>query len=328
MDTLTQVYYGEEDAILSPAMRLEKAVQAANRRVYEQAALRDSQAGMGTTIVTAVVRDDRLIVANVGDSRAYVVRTGEATQITRDHSWVAEQVAAGTLTKKQAHHHIYRNVVTRCLGHRPTIRVDLFDHRLRLDDVILLCSDGLSNQVSDVEIAHTLTDYFPQQAIDRLVDLANERGGPDNITAVVIKVLEPSTEPAQLEPVGPVSTDAQGAPTPSIAAEKVPTVATDRSARRPELLWRFVRFALLVAVTIAVFAAGGLTVAKEWDQVKSLLIESTPTAMPLPTSTPTALPTETDTPTATHTPTATATLTTTATPAPTPSPTPGPTPTP
>jgi hypothetical protein len=133
-------------------------------------------------------------VANVGDSRAYLVRDGEVQQITEDHSWVAEQVKLGAMTDQQASNHAYRNVVTRCLGHKPGIQVDIFEHRLRTGDVLLLCSDGLSNQVPIEKILRTLAENAPDQATAKLIDLANRAGGPDNITAVVVQVLALSTD--------------------------------------------------------------------------------------------------------------------------------------
>jgi protein phosphatase len=232
--TLLQTYYGAEDVPFPPAMRLEQAILAANLSVYEQSAVQDGQAGMGTTIVAAVVHGDWLTIGNVGDSRAYLIRAGQAIQITRDHSWVAEQVAAGALTEEQARGHIYRNVVTRCLGHRPTIQVDLYDQPLRSGDGVLLCSDGLSNQVSDAEIADLVTGLAPDRATDRLIDLANERGGPDNITAVVIKVLASTPEGEPLEFVQDVSTGdvVPGDLQESAREERIEAIDSDEKAER------------------------------------------------------------------------------------------------
>jgi serine/threonine protein phosphatase PrpC len=206
LDTLLGQYYSSDEMPLPPAIRLERAVLEANLDVYEQAVAVDTQAGMGTTLVAAVIHEDRLIVANVGDSRAYLVRDGEAIQITEDHSWVAEQVKLGVMTDEQAENHAYRNVVTRCLGHKPGIQVDIFEHRLRTGDVILLCSDGLSNQVPADEMARVVTGHTPDQSTDRLVDLANRAGGPDNITVVVVQVVALSEAPAP--PADQGSTDA------------------------------------------------------------------------------------------------------------------------
>jgi serine/threonine protein phosphatase PrpC len=190
LETLHQEYYGEDDTPLPPAIRLERAVLAANLAIYEQAVNVDAQLGMGTTIVAAVLYEDRALLANVGDSRAYLVREGESRQITDDHSWVAEQVKVGTLTEEEAQNHVYRNLVTRCLGHRPGIQVDMFEHRMRAGDTLLLCSDGLSNMVTQDEITAVLASQEPKEATQTLIDTANERGGPDNITAVIARVLE------------------------------------------------------------------------------------------------------------------------------------------
>ena len=191
-------YYGSDQSSLPPAIRLERAVLEANLDIYEQAVTVDAQAGMGTTLVAAVIHEDRLTVANVGDSRAYLVRDGEIAQITDDHSWVAEQVKLGAMTDKQAQNHAYRNVVTRCLGHKPGIQVDIFEHKLRVGDIVLLCSDGLSNQVSVERIGRALVDCAPAEAANKLIDLANQAGGPDNITALIVQVaaLAPESEPS------------------------------------------------------------------------------------------------------------------------------------
>ena len=207
-DTLVQQYYSSDETPLPPAIRLERAVLEANLDIYEQAVTVDAQAGMGTTIVAAVIHEDRLTVANVGDSRAYLVRDGEPLQITNDHSWVAEQVKLGAMSEEQAQNHAYRNVVTRCLGHKPGIQVDIFEHKLRAGDIILLCSDGLSNQVPAEVLARTLTGNPPAKAANTLIDLANQAGGPDNITAVVIQIaaLAPAPEPTSLPEPGDADT--------------------------------------------------------------------------------------------------------------------------
>jgi serine/threonine protein phosphatase PrpC len=199
VETLYQQYYDEDDVPLPPAIRLERAVTEANLNVYEQAIKIDAQSGMGTTLVAAIVHEGRVLIANVGDSRAYLIRAGEAIQITHDHSWVAEQVKLGTITEEQAETHAYRNLVTRCLGHRPGMQVDIFEHRLRAEDTLLLCSDGLSNQVSASELAAVLSEQEPEQAVQALVDMANAQGGPDNITVVIAHVLDLPARLAEAE---------------------------------------------------------------------------------------------------------------------------------
>ena len=353
IETLFNEYYGHDEFPLPPAMRLEQAIQIANQKIFEQSAARQSQAGMGTTIVAAVVRDDWLTIANIGDSRAYLVRDAEAQQITRDHSWIAEQIEAGALTEQEAKNHIYRSVVTRCMGHRPTIQVDVFEQALESGDAVLLCSDGLSNQVSDGEIAHVLTHHSPVQAVNELVDLANQYGGPDNITAVAFRAVD-------AQPEGSVPQDTKSLPTQAdIAAGKqdssppvpassssayastrpsAPSIAPGRSDAAPKAFGRGWLIALLVMAVIALCVAG-LFVSQ---QAMTWLATSTPTASPSSTSppspthtathSPTATPTPTNSPTpthtltATHTPSPTATATPTATPTPTrtPLPTTGP----
>ncbi|HID62870.1 MAG TPA: hypothetical protein EYP49_09065, partial [Anaerolineae bacterium] len=166
---------------------LDMAIQAANRQVYAMAR-EPTYAEMGTTIVAAVLRGNQLTVASVGDSRAYLIGRSGIRQITRDHTWVAEQVREGTLTREEAAGHSYRHVVTRSLGGRPQVEVDVFRETTRPGDIVLLCSDGLSGQVSDEEIQRIVRANGPQEAADQLIDLANQRGGPDNITAIVIPV--------------------------------------------------------------------------------------------------------------------------------------------
>ena len=180
-ETITPQYYaarGEPDAALRGAFA------EANERIYKR-----GRGKMGTTGVAALFLEDSVLVANVGDSRAYLIRSGELRQITRDHSFVEEQVSAGVITANQARESSYRNIITRALGHRPQVEVDLFAEQLLPGDRVLLCSDGLHGQVETDEIA-AIAGMGPLDAgVARLIGLANERGGPDNITAVLIEVL-------------------------------------------------------------------------------------------------------------------------------------------
>ncbi len=342
IDTLFAEYYGGDDAPLPPRMRLEQAVLSANRKIYEQAQVQSSQAGMGTTIVAAVVRDDWLTVANVGDSRAYLVRDGRARQITRDHSWVAEQVEAGMLTEEEAQNHIYRNVVTRCLGHHLDTQVDTFEEYLRSGDVVLLCSDGLSNQVSSAEIAHILSEEPPEQAVETLIDLANRYGGPDNITAVVFKVTAPDDKvepPGAGEHPADIAREPVTLPQPTPPADEQPPGEKGtlrrllRAAVRTPWYAKVAVIVALVLVTAGAFAFGMAAATLGQNALRALFTPTptatcTPTATQTPTQTPTATNTPTVTPTSTYTPTATNTPTATFTPTPTPSPTLTPSPTP
>jgi serine/threonine protein phosphatase PrpC len=330
VETIFDQYYGDDDAPLPPAIRIEQAILVANGRIYDQAAAKASQAGMGTTIVAAIVRDNWLTVGNVGDSRAYLVRNDTSTQITRDHSWVAEQVAAGLLTEQEAQNHMYRSVVTRCLGHRAEAQVDTFDQALEPGDAILLCSDGLSNQVSEGEIAQVVTRYSPDRAAKELIELANRYGGPDNITALVLKFSEAGEhEPVLIAPEResiPFAADPVGTQPRGTVAAMSPSAQPP--AARPRLKW-----VIPLAVVLLVVCGAGLALVI-WgpSQVRGWLATATPTASATPTSTATATatstPTATATATVTPTPTATATATNTHTPTATATATNTPTPTP
>jgi protein phosphatase len=174
--------------------RLASAVQLANRMIYESAQKHAAQRGMGATVVAIWINDQRLSVAHVGDSRLYLLRGGEFTQITDDHSLVAEQVRRGVLTKEQAEASDMQSVLIRALGIEPEVQVDADEHLLIDGDILVLCSDGLSRMVSDVEIASTLLSCTgAQSTTDRLIELANEYGGEDNVSVILVQV-EPRPE--------------------------------------------------------------------------------------------------------------------------------------
>jgi serine/threonine protein phosphatase PrpC len=191
---------------------LVRAFRLANRAIYEQAQSDPSKSGMGTTLVAAVVLGRKVYIANIGDSRAYLINERGITQITEDHSWVAEQMRAGLLTKEEARRHPQRNVVTRALGSKPSVEVDLFEGEVREGDVLLLCSDGLTGYVEDPELAAIAMEHSPQQAAQLLVDQANVRGGSDNISVVVVSTrpeifaapTEIAAKPARKFPLIPV----------------------------------------------------------------------------------------------------------------------------
>ena len=165
---------------------LDHALRVANAQIYQEAASNPSLHGMGTTMVAAVIHGNRLVVANVGDSRAYLLRR-RMRQITQDHSLVDEGLRAGMITPQEAAMHPYRGVITRALGGRPDLRVDYFEETLRPGDIVLLCSDGLSNLVDEREMIDIISrSQTAQEAAQRLVAEANRRGAPDNVTAVVV----------------------------------------------------------------------------------------------------------------------------------------------
>jgi PPM family protein phosphatase len=170
-----------------PAIR----VQAANLAVVDAARLRPRLKGMGTTMTLAVFDPDGDVdIGHVGDSRGYLFRAGALEQVTNDHSYVAELMAAGKLTPAEAGIHPYRSVITRAVGLDPSVEVDRYGRLLEAQDRILLCSDGLTDMLSDDHIARILATPDPGETADALVAAANEAGGADNITVIVIDVAE------------------------------------------------------------------------------------------------------------------------------------------
>lgn len=174
-----------------PTQTLASAILVANTAVSERAAAEPALHGMGTTVVVAVVRDDQFWMANAGDSRGYLIRDGRARQVTNDHSLVAEHVRQGGLTEAQAAVSPYRHVITRSLGHDGPLDVEGYGPEpLRVGDQLLLCSDGLTEVLDAPEIATLAGEHDdPDAAARALVAEANDRGGPDNITVVMVRVL-------------------------------------------------------------------------------------------------------------------------------------------
>ena len=193
VDTISNMYYQEDSNDV--AVSLLRAIRRANASIHQRAAENLLRTGMGTTCVAAVLRGNMAYIANVGDSRAYLLRGNNVKQISQDHSWVAEQVRAGLLTEEQARTHAQRNVITRCLGTQAEVDVDIFHEELHEGDSLVLCTDGLSGLVSDEELQRIVEQFVPQESVYHLVERANENGGPDNITAIVVQVQEVGEEP-------------------------------------------------------------------------------------------------------------------------------------
>jgi serine/threonine protein phosphatase PrpC len=185
-DAIIEGYYA--DIAEDVSTRLTHGIEAANRVIYQQAKGNSTQAGMGTTVVAAVVRERELHVANVGDSRAYLIRGGEIGQITEDHSWVAEQVRAGRMAPEEAENHPQSNLLTRVLGLNSQVEVDVFQRKLEPGDSIVLCSDGLTGCVKDDEIKEVVNECSPTSAVEQLVEWAVDGGSTDDISVVAIKV--------------------------------------------------------------------------------------------------------------------------------------------
>jgi serine/threonine protein phosphatase PrpC len=171
-----------------PGLELRRLFAHANAAVHAKAATATRYRGMGTTLVAGVVRDGKLWVANVGDSRAYRLRGGTLHQITQDHSLVEEQVRAGLITKERAKSSSRRNLLTRCVGTASSVDIDVFGPEdLSPADTVLLCSDGLHSAVEDHEILSVVLSHSPELAACELVRLANEHGGRDNASVIVAR---------------------------------------------------------------------------------------------------------------------------------------------
>ena len=173
--------------------RLAVAIEKANERVMAAVAAQPWLKGMGTTVVAGLLNEKILSLAHVGDSRAYLCRDGQLSRLTDDHSWVHEQVTAGILTEEEAKTHPLKNVVTRALGGGPSVSPDLQELVFSPGDRFLFCSDGLTTMLSDEEIHDAAEKIKPtQQLCKKLVDMANEKGGVDNITVVVVDIADPA----------------------------------------------------------------------------------------------------------------------------------------
>jgi len=193
VDTVSNAYYQDDNDDVQSSLL--QAIRRANAAIHQRAAENMLRSGMGTTCVAAVLRGNVAYIANVGDSRAYLVRKSQIRQVSQDHSWVAEQVRAGLLTEEQARTHAQRNVITRSLGTQPEVEIDFFLEALEEGDSLILCSDGLSGLVNDEEMQRTVEQFVPQESVYHLIERANENGGPDNITAIVAHVQEVGVEP-------------------------------------------------------------------------------------------------------------------------------------
>jgi len=186
LKTVIAAYYANPSPDTEASLR--HAVAEANGLIYDTAQAVPDRAGMGTTLTAVVVREDRMIVAQVGDSRAYLLRGGAITQVTEDHSWVAEQVRLGAMTLAEAQVSPFRNIITRSIGTAASVEPDIFAQALSVGDTLVLCSDGLSGYLEAAEIQDITQAHSPSVAALSLVETANDRGGRDNITALVLSV--------------------------------------------------------------------------------------------------------------------------------------------
>jgi serine/threonine protein phosphatase PrpC len=186
--TIGKVYFSV-GAHVDITEALRTSIEAANGEIIDEARRNPEKEGMGTTVSALSLVGNSAVVANVGDSRTYLIRDNGITQISHDHSWVMEQVRAGELTPEQAENHPYGNVITRNLGSKTTVEVDTFGPiDVMSGDIFLLMSDGLSGLVKDSELLEFATSLSPKKATEKMVELAKERGGHDNITIQIVKI--------------------------------------------------------------------------------------------------------------------------------------------
>jgi protein phosphatase len=179
----------EQERKTRTALSIRQAIAEANRKICEAVVDHAEWKGMGTTLVALAISGTSAIIGHVGDSRAYLVRAGQLSRLTSDHSWVNEQVKLGLLSPEDAQRHPWRNIVTRALGNRTEVDVDLLEQPIEPNDLFLLCSDGLNTMLRDGEIRTILEKHAdnPEDACTELIAAANARGGEDNITVVVLQ---------------------------------------------------------------------------------------------------------------------------------------------
>ena len=187
LQTLVEEYYARTETTVP--QRLQESVGQANRRIFQEAENHPEFYGMGTTMCALIVHGDHAYIAHVGDSRLYLYRDA-LYQVTEDHSLVAEQVRSGYISEDEARTHSLKNLITRAVGTKDAVKADLYAVKLKVGDTILMCSDGLSNLVDDKSIAGILTGGNLQGAARVLVGRALEGGAPDNVTVLLLRVVE------------------------------------------------------------------------------------------------------------------------------------------
>lgn len=171
------------------AERMTHAIRTANDAIFARTLAEHDKRGMGTTATVMALLPRRYLIGQVGDSRAYMLREGRLIQLTKDHSYVQEQVDAGLLTPEQARVHPYSNVITRCVGANVDVEPDIYFGPLREGDVILLASDGLTGMLEDAQLEKILrVEGGPERWVDKMINEANRRGGLDNITAIAVRI--------------------------------------------------------------------------------------------------------------------------------------------
>lgn len=288
VETIAHAYYRINGTSADTALK--KAIEQANSEIFRRAQEEDRQ-GMGTTVVAAVRIDRMLYIAHVGDSRMYLIRDGHIKPLTQDHSMVQEQVAAGILTPEEAEKHPYRNVISRAVGTSPAVEVEVSQSsplELREGDVVLLCSDGLTEHVKAPTIRQIVANRAAEAAAAALIQAANNGGGSDNISVIVLRVgdIKNEGDTTAIMPVGDTPTEPNPVLAPPAPAAAAPPAQRGGGGGR----W--------VITLIVLLVAGGLT---WYGLTQSGFLGSPP---PAPTTTP-AAPTVSTVPFPTRTPRAT-----------------------
>jgi protein phosphatase len=237
------------------ADQFRELVQQANTAIYTASLDDSTQSGMGTTLTGVAVipgEEPRILIANVGDSRTYLFRSGALTRLSVDHSYVQELVNEGIITPEEARVHPRRNIVTRAMGIDRFVQVDVFSHLVRTGDRLVLCSDGLVDEVADIDIARVLTEHSdPQDTAEALVLVANANGGRDNTTVIVLDILDDISAPIVFDE--PDNTQ----PIPTVVGAP-PKPAKKKSRVGVALFWSaLVAIIFGVITTVGVYARSG-----------------------------------------------------------------------
>ena len=254
------------DGTSSNPDQLPTIIKDANREVFRRAETEGELRGMGTTCTAILIDRTTAHVAHVGDSRAYLLRSGEFSQVTQDHTVVGRMEREGKLTKEEAAHHPHRNVITRALGIEGEVEVDTWELELVEGDRLLICSDGLNGMLDDATIAQILAaDPDPNVAVQRLVDAANEAGGEDNITVIILDAVgddhqAPSPPPP---PASAASTTAREDTAPDPRQEKQTMAAPERPPRRVlrRVVWTLLG---LAAIGALLFGSARWALSNSW----------------------------------------------------------------
>lgn len=243
------------------AYRLKEAVETANNAIHDYAKAHPENRGMGTTATAVGILADHLYLTQVGDSRAYLIRGKEAHQLTKDQSLMQRLVEAGELTEEEAAQSERRNIILQALGPDAKVKVDLTHQDIRRGDIVVLCSDGLSGQVKREEIARMVVEAKDlAAAANRLIALANERGGPDNITVIIARLdgdglpAPGKTEEVGHQPFPLIDTETSTEPVPVYKGSKPPVSSKEAAQSRWKLVVLLIAAALVVGAVV--WAAG------------------------------------------------------------------------